>query len=96
MKGKYISIYEKNHTNKEDERLGLFQRLNENYSIEKALYPGAYAHITPAFVFPVVVFNDVYKKLEPYYDSDEIPPSVPYPRVTHCCMIVGLEKEDFK
>jgi len=72
LKGKYISIYEKNHTNKDDERLGLFQRLNENYSIEKALYPGAYAHITPAFVFPVVIFNDVYKKLEPFYDSDEI------------------------
>ena len=72
MKGKYIAIYEKNHTNKEDERLGLFQQLNANFTIEKVLYPGAYAHITPAFVFPVVVFNDVYKKLEPFYDSDEI------------------------
>lgn len=38
------------------------------------------------------------KKVHPhvYYDADEIPPGVPYPRVTHCCMIVGLEKEDFK
>lgn len=72
MTGKYISIYEKNHTNKEDERLGLFEQLNDNYSIKKVLYPGAYAHLTPAFVFPVLIFNDVYKKLEPFYNSDEI------------------------
>lgn len=67
-----ISLYQENHLNKDDERLGLFQRLNEEYSIENVLYPGSYAHLTPIFVFPVVVFNDVYKKLEVFYDSDEI------------------------
>jgi hypothetical protein len=72
MKSTHISLYEREHVNKEDERLGLFQELNKEYSIEKALYPGCYAHITPAFVFPVVVFNDTYKKLENFYESDEI------------------------
>jgi hypothetical protein len=65
-----ISLYEKNHIKKDDERLGLFQLLNETYSIKRVLYPGSYAHITPIFVFPVVIFNDVYKKLEKFYDSD--------------------------
>ena len=72
MKGTHISLYEKNHPNKDDERLGLFQRINEEYSIKKVLYSGSYAHITPAFVFPVVVFNDVYKKLQKFYESTEI------------------------
>jgi len=72
VKSKFISIYEKNHVNKEDERVGLFERLNENFTIKKVLYPGAYAHITPSFIFPDVIFNDVYKKLEQFYDSDEV------------------------
>ena len=72
MKGKYIALYEKNHSNKDDERLGLFQRLNDEYSIEKVLYPGSYAHITPSFVFHNVIYNDTYKKLQEFYDSDEI------------------------
>ncbi len=72
MKDKFISLYEKNHSKKDDERLGLFQRLNDEYSIKKALYPGSYAHITPIFVFPAVIFNDVYKKLQKFFDSDEV------------------------
>lgn len=72
MKGTNISLYEKNHLIKDDERLGLFLRLNDAYSIKKVLYPGSYAHITPAFVFPVVIFNDVYKKLQKFYESVEI------------------------
>jgi len=57
---------------KNDERLRLFQSLNEEYSINRAFYPGSYAHITPIFLFPTVVFNDQYKKLEKFYDSDEL------------------------
>ena len=72
MKDKYLAYYEKNHLNKDDERLGLFQQLNDEYSIKKALYPGSYAHITPIFVFPTVIFNDVYKKLQKFYESDEV------------------------
>lgn len=72
MKENEIYLYEKEHIRKGDERLGLFQRLNEEYSIVRVLYPGSYAHITPAFVFPVVIFNDVYKKLEKLYDSDKV------------------------
>lgn len=72
MKGKYISLYEKHHINKDYEYLGLFQQLNEKYSIKKVLYPGSYVHITPIFVFPIVTFNDVYKKLQNFYKSDEI------------------------
>ena len=72
MTSKYISLYEKYHILKDDERLGLFLILNDKYFIKKVLYPGCYAHITPAFAFPVVIFNDVYKKLQNFYESEEI------------------------
>ncbi len=67
-----LHLYEKHHVRKDYEILGLFQRLNQEYSIKKVLYPGSYAHITPAFVFDQVIFNDVYEKLQPFYKSDEI------------------------
>ncbi len=70
--GKYLDIYKKNHIDKDYEQLGLFQRLNTEYSIQKVLYPGSYAHITPILVFPEVVFDDTYKKLIAFYESEEI------------------------
>ena len=72
MEGKYLSLYEKHHLNKDDERQGLFKCINEEYSIKKVFYPGSYAHISPAFFFPYIVFNDVYNKLIKFYASDEI------------------------
>ena len=57
---------------KDYENLALFQRLNTEYSIIKALYPGSYVHITPIFVFPEVIFDDIYKELVVFYESKEI------------------------
>ena len=62
MVSKYLSLYEKHHLKKDDERLGLFKCINEEYPIKKAFYPGSFAHITPAFLFSFILFNDVYDK----------------------------------
>ena len=67
-----LSLYKKNHENKDDERIGLFEKIQENHDIEKVVYPGSYAHITPAFIFKHVIFNDTYKKLEKFYDADDV------------------------
>ena len=72
MKKNFLSLYEKNHIIKNDERFGLINEINKKYNIKKVLYPGSYAHITPIFVFPLVIFNNVYKKLQDYYVSEEI------------------------
>lgn len=72
MKSSPLSLYKKNHINKNDERIGLFRVLSEEYSIKKVLYPGSYVHIAPAFIFPIVVFNDMYEKLIKFFNSDEI------------------------
>lgn len=70
--GKFVQIYEKNHVIKNDERVELFHQLKKHYNPKKVLYPGSYAHIAPSFVFPDVVYNDVYAKLTPFYQSQEI------------------------
>jgi len=47
---------------------------------------------------PKVFAGKEVKKIHAHTVSgvDEIPPSVPYPRITHCRMIVGLEPKDFE
>jgi hypothetical protein len=44
------------------QRSGLFKLIAENFSIQKALYPGSYIHISPSFFFPEVVYVDTDKK----------------------------------
>ncbi|MBN2150030.1 MAG: hypothetical protein JW839_01160 [Candidatus Lokiarchaeota archaeon] len=67
-----LKIYRRCHLDKGDERLGLFEQVKAHHTITNVLYPGSYAHLTPAFIFPVVYFNDTYQKLEKFYESDEI------------------------
>ncbi|MBD3353800.1 MAG: hypothetical protein GF364_20125 [Candidatus Lokiarchaeota archaeon] len=70
--GKQLALYKKHHIDKDYEELGLFKKLNEEYIINEVFYPGSYAHITPALVFPKVIFNDLYQKLIEFYNSEEI------------------------
>ncbi len=72
MKKNFLSLYDKNHIIKNDERFGLFNEINKKYNIKKVLYSGSYTHITPIFIFPLVIFNDIYKKLQDFYASEEI------------------------
>ena len=41
------------------ERLGLFILMAERFGCASALYPGSFAHVTPAFVFPLTCFVDM-------------------------------------
>jgi hypothetical protein len=51
-------MYLRFHVEKQDERLGLFERLVERYGVRSALYPGSFVHVTPSFVIPTVVYAD--------------------------------------
>lgn len=72
MKKNPISLYEKHHVNKQFERVDLFRVLRDQYEIRNALYPGSHVHITPSFIFPEVVFNDMYENLIEFFKSREI------------------------
>ncbi len=55
-----------------DERLGLFLRLSEKYTIKKVLYPGSFVHLTPALVFPFTCFVDSDRRAKKFFDSPEV------------------------
>lgn len=67
-----LASYKKYHSDRDNERIGLFTALNEKYSIESALYPGSFTHITPSFVFPRLVYVDSYKAAKKFFDQTEV------------------------
>ena len=69
---KPLDLYKKFHTDRDDERLGLFQALAARFQIRSALYPGSYVHITPSFVFPRVVYADMMPEAKDFYASQEV------------------------
>ena len=70
MKQNYPDIYKKYFVDKGDERLGLFRLLAEKFNIESGLYPGSFVHITPSLVIPHMVYVDMDKRCEPFFNSE--------------------------
>jgi len=52
------------------QRAGLFKVIVENFTIQKALYPGSYIHISPSFYIPEVVYVDTDKKAIKFFKDD--------------------------
>lgn len=61
------SLYHRFHIAKGDERLGLFKLLAKSYTIDRALYPGCFVHVTPSFVFPSVVYVEIDKRAKKFF-----------------------------
>jgi len=53
-----VSLYEKYHTLRRDERNGLFESVRSEFGVRTGLYPGCFVHITPSFVFPEMYYVD--------------------------------------
>lgn len=71
MKSDYFDIYKKYFVEKDDERLGLFRVLVEKFNINSGLYPGSFVHITPSLVIPHMVYVDMDKRCEPFFNDDK-------------------------
>ncbi len=56
----YLANY-KDRQGEEHNLLEVFQQVRDRFGVTRALYPGSYVHITPALVFPQVVFVDSLK-----------------------------------
>ena len=52
------------------QRSELFKVIAENFTLEKALYPGSYIHISPSFYIPEVVYVDTDKKARKFFVDD--------------------------
>lgn len=55
---KLENLYKENYTDKNFERLDLFQLMDKHYRPRKVIYPGSFIHITPAFIFDHTTFID--------------------------------------
>jgi hypothetical protein len=66
----YPDVYKKYFVDTGDERLGLFRLLADKFKIESGLYPGSFVHITPSIVIPHMVYVDVDKRCEPFFNND--------------------------
>ncbi|CAH9050425.1 hypothetical protein PSECIP111951_00189 [Pseudoalteromonas holothuriae] len=62
-----IDIYKKYYVERDYEQIDLFQLLKDKFEIESVLYPGSYVHISPAFIFPHVVFIDSDKQANKFF-----------------------------
>jgi len=67
-----IDIYNKYFVENGFERLGLFEEIRNQYSIQSALYLGSFVHITPALVFPKTAFIDSDRRVRKFFDSPEV------------------------
>ena len=55
---KTSQAYRKYYIDRDYEQIDLFRSIRNSYHVSKAIYPGSYIHISPAFIFPYVVFID--------------------------------------
>lgn len=60
-------LYEEHFVKKKDDRAGLFQALTETFEIQSGLYPGSFAHITPSFFVPTVVYVDTDRRCPRFF-----------------------------
>lgn len=63
-------IYKKYFLDNQFERRALFQSLQEKFNIQRALYPGSFAHITPSFYIPHVVYVDSDKQAKKFFQDE--------------------------
>jgi hypothetical protein len=64
-----LALYHKYYTNRDFERLDLFQILSSKYNIQSVLYPGSFVHITPSLVYPRSVYVDNDKQAKKFFAS---------------------------
>lgn len=51
-------LYDEHFTNKDFERIDLFELLVDRFGVQRALYPGSFVHVGPSFVIPSVTYVD--------------------------------------
>jgi len=89
-------LYKKYFIDKGIERLGLFQLLNKKYSIENAIYPGSFVHITPSFIFKEVTYIDNDKRMKSFFSDDETLEYINSKKEYPDTPVIDYYEEDYK
>ena len=64
-----MSLYEKYHASRQDERLGLFESVCSEFGITRGLYPGCFVHVTPSFVIPEMYYVDSDRNADRFFSD---------------------------
>jgi len=67
-----LDTYKKYFVDNGFERLSLFEILRDTYQLTSAIYLGSFVHVTPAFVFQRTSFIDSDRRVQKFFDSDEV------------------------
>ena len=67
MNDQTLSLYKEFFTDRDFERLDLFQLLAERFGIRSAVYPGSFVHVTPSFVYPLTAYIDNDKRAKQFF-----------------------------
>ncbi|WP_445475441.1 hypothetical protein ACT9XH_01460 [Methanococcoides methylutens] len=62
-------LYKQSYVDNNFERADLFKSLKKRFSINSALYPGSFVHITPSFFFPEVVYVDSDPRAKKFFEQ---------------------------
>jgi hypothetical protein len=67
-----IQLYKKYYLDNNNENIGQFKILAENFNVKSALYPGSFVHITPSLVFPKVTYIDTDKRAKAFFIDPQV------------------------
>ncbi len=67
-----MKLYREYFIEREFEREDIFIQLQDNFHIERVLYPGSFVHVTPSFVFNSVCYVDSDKPTAKFFNSPEL------------------------
>ncbi len=67
-----LDLYRKYFSDRQFERLDLFQMIADNFPVQRVLYAGSFVHITPSFVFSDVVYVDNDKQARKFFSDQEL------------------------
>jgi len=91
-----LSLYQKYHLDREDDRLGLFELIAENFQVSSAMYPGCFVHLTPALVFPVSVFVDMDQRADAFFKDKMVQEFIQDNRKYACTPEVRFVISDYR
>ena len=98
-----MELYRQHFIDKQDERRQLFAILAAQFPIARALYPGSFIHITPAFYFQETCFVDTDGRTKKFFHDpkvrkfvydNKIYPEEPQVRYIHYDYRLKLELEE--
>ena len=64
-------LYRESYVDNNFERADLFETLKTRFNINRALYPGSFAHVTPSFFIPEVAYVDTDPRAKKFFEQKD-------------------------